>query len=73
MHIVGMGDDSMAMLNERFFDNGLLDYLLREREQGRIRNLGFSYHGDVRVFDYLLSRHDEFKWDFVQIQLTAVD
>ncbi len=73
MHIVGMGDDSMAMLNERFFDNGLLDFLLREREQGRIRNLGFSYHGDVRVFDYLLSRHDEFKWDFVQIQLNYVD
>ena len=67
MHIVGMGDDSMAMLNERFFDNGLLDFLLREREQGRIRNLGFSYHGDVRVFDYLLSRHDVFKLYFVQI------
>ena len=73
MHVVGLGDDSMAMLNERFFDNGLLDFLLREREQGRIRNLGFSYHGDVRVFDYLLSRHDEFKWDFVQIQLNYVD
>lgn len=72
MHIVGSGD-GMPTLMERFFDNGLLDFLLKEREAGRIRNLGFSYHGDVEVFDYLLSRHDEFKWDFVQIQLNYVD
>ena len=25
------------------------------------------------MYDYLLSRHDEFKWDFVQIQLNYVD
>ena len=54
---------------EKFF----LDFLLKEREAGRIRNLGFSYHGDIEVFDYLLSRHDELKWDFVQIQLNYVD
>lgn len=72
MHIVGMGD-GLNTLNERFFDNGLLEFLLKEREAGRIRHLGFSYHGDVKVFDYLLSRHDEFRWDFVQIQLNYVD
>ena len=54
-------------------DNGLLDFLLDERETGRIRNLGFSYRGDIRIFDYLLSRHGEIKWDFVQIQLNYVD
>lgn len=72
LHTIG-GGSGMPFLNERFFDNGLLDYLLKEREAGRIRNLGFSYHGDVKVFDYLLSRHDEFHWDFVQIQLNYVD
>lgn len=46
---------------------------MEERKAGRIRNLGFSYHGDVKVFDYLLSRHDEYKWDFVQIQLNYLD
>ena len=30
-------------------------------------------HLDIEVFDYLLSRHDELKWDFVQIQLNYVD
>lgn len=72
LHNVG-GGSGIPLLMERFFDNGLIDFLLAERKAGRIRNLGFSYHGDVKVFDYLLSRHDEFKWDFVQIQLNYVD
>ena len=63
----------MEALRSRYLDNGMLDFLLKEREAGRIRNLGFSYHGDIEVFDYLLSRHDELKWDFVQIQLNYVD
>ena len=60
-------------LKGRYLDNGMLDFLIKEREAGRIRNLGFSYHGDIEVYDYLLSRHDEIKWDFVQIQLNYVD
>lgn len=72
LHIVGMGE-GLPTLMERFFDNNLLDFLLKEREAGRIRNLGFSYHGDIRAFDYLLSRHDEFHWDFVQIQMNYMD
>ena len=34
---------------------------------------GFSYHGDIAVFDHLLAQHDRYKWDFVQIQLNYVD
>ncbi|MBR0355440.1 MAG: aldo/keto reductase, partial [Oscillospiraceae bacterium] len=59
----------MEVLQKRFFDNGVLDFLLKEREAGRIRNLGFSFHGDQQVFDYLLSQHDKYHWDFVQIQM----
>ena len=72
LHGVGMGN-GLQEFNARYIDNGVLDFLLAERQAGRIRNLGFSYHGDIKVFDYLLSRHDEFKWDFVQIQLNYVD
>ena len=72
LHAVGMGE-GMEEYENRYIKNGMLDFLLKEREAGRIRNLGFSYHGDVKVFDYLLSRHDEYKWDFVQIQLNYVD
>ncbi len=72
LHGVGMGD-GMKEFNARYMDNGVLDFLLEERKAGRIRNLGFSYHGDIKVFDYLLSRHDEYQWDFVQIQLNYLD
>lgn len=71
LHSIGGG--GMDNLRRRFFDNGVLDFLLEERKAGRIRNLGFSFHGDIEVFDYMLSRHDEFHWDFVQIQLNYID
>ena len=71
LHAIGMG--GMDALRGRYLDNGILDFLVSEREAGRIGNLGFSYHGDVEVFDYLLSMHDKYKWDFVQIQLNYLD
>lgn len=71
LHGIGMG--GMEAFNGRYIDNGILDFLIAEREAGRIKNLGFSYHGDVEVFDYLLSQHDRYKWDFVQIQLNYID
>ncbi len=71
LHGVGMG--GMEELNHRYLENGVLDFLLKEREAGRVRNLGFSYHGDIEVFDYLLARHDRYRWDFVQIQLNYLD
>lgn len=72
LHGVGMGK-GMEEYEERYVKNGVLDFLLAEREAGRIRNLGFSYHGDIKVFDYLLSQHAKYKWDFVQIQLNYLD
>lgn len=72
LHGIGMGN-GMEEFEERYIKNGLLEYLMEERKAGRIRNLGFSYHGDIKVFDYLLSRHEYYKWDFVQIQLNYLD
>ena len=72
LHGVGMGN-GMDEFESRYIKNGMLDFLLKERESGRIRNLGFSYHGDVRVFDYLLSQQDQFHWNFVQIQMNYMD
>jgi len=71
LHGVGMG--GMEQLRKRYLDNGVLDFLLRERDAGRIRHLGFSYHGDIKVFDHLLSQHDRYHWDFVQIELNYLD
>ena len=54
LHIIGIGE-GLPTLMERFIDNNLLEFLVKEREAGRIRNLGFSYHGDIKAFDYLLT------------------
>lgn len=68
LHSIGA---SIEDFNKRFIDNGLLDFLLNERKAGRIRNLGWSFHGDVEVFDYALAMGVH--WDFVQIQLNYQD
>lgn len=73
LHGIGMGADGMEALHGRYLDNGVLDFLVEERKAGRIRNLGFSYHGDIQAFDYLLSQHDKYQWDFVQIELNYLD
>lgn len=60
--------DPMTAFKVRFEENGMLDWLMEQRKLGRIRNLGFSYHGDVKVFDYALSLHGKVHWDHVLIQ-----
>lgn len=65
--------EPMEMFNKRFIENGMLDYLMEQRAKGRIRNLGFSYHGDVKVFDHLLSMHEQVHWDHVLIQHNYID
>lgn len=83
LHGIGMsGHDrdgnelnAKATFDARYIDNGILDWLVEQKTKGRIRNLGFSYHGDVRIFDQLLKWHDEgrYHWDFAQIELNYLD
>ena len=68
-----LGGGGMDNFRHRYIDNGMLEFLLEERKAGRIRKLGFSFHGSQDVFDELLALHDEYHWDFVQIQLNYVD
>ncbi len=70
-HILGSGA-GMEEMKGRLYDSGVADFVLKEYEKGRIRKLGFSFHGDVRVFDYML-QESGIKWDFVQIQLNYLD
>lgn len=60
--------DPMTAFKVRFEENGILEWLMEQRKLGRIRNLGFSYHGDVKVFDYAMSLHGKVHWDHVLIQ-----
>ena len=71
LHSIGNG--GIETFRKRYIENGMIDYLMEERKAGRIRNLGFSFHGTKDVFDEVLAMHDRVHWDFVQIQLNYVD
>lgn len=68
-----IGTSGFEGFEERYINNGLLDFLLEEREAGRIRNLGFSFHGRKEVFDQFMALHEKYHWDFVQIEMNYVD
>ena len=70
LHAIGGGMDEF---DSRYRDNGIMDFLMAEREAGHIRNLGFSFHGKQEVFDEVLAMHDKYHWDFVQIELNYLD
>ena len=69
----GVGIGGMERLHKRLLDIDLLDYFIQERRKGRIRHLGFSFHGDIEVFNYMMSIHEEVHWDMVQIQMNYAD
>ncbi len=56
-------------LNPRF---GIMEYLLEQKKNGRIRHLGFSAHGSVEVIKRFLDAYGE-HLEFCQIQLNYMD
>ena len=70
MHSIG-GGSGIELFEDRYIKNGVLDFMLKQRAEGRVRNLGWSFHGDVKVFDHVLNMG--IPWDFVQIQLNYLD
>lgn len=51
---------------------GILEYLLKQKEAGRIRHLGFSGHGKYDVMKRFLDAYGE-HMEFCQIQLNYID
>lgn len=66
-HSVGSSLESFINQYEK---TGILDYLREQMKQGKIRHLGFSFHGSPDVLEKIADRH---KWDFTQIQLNYLD
>lgn len=50
---------------ERVCELGIEDWIARQKAAGRIRQIGFSFHGSSVDFPVLLDAYD---WDFCQIQ-----
>ena len=55
---------------ERLKTLGIEDWIKRQKEEGRVRNIGFSYHGETEMFLKILDAYD---WDFCQIQYNYLD
>ncbi len=58
-----------AYLDENY---GIYDYLMEQKEHGRIRHLGFSAHGNLDVMRRFLEAYGK-DMEFCQIQLNYVD
>ena len=71
LHAIGNG--GFDTFSKRYLENGALDWCCELRASRRIRNLGFSFHGDRRAWDWCMKHHDKYRWDFVQIQMNYVD
>ena len=53
-------------------DYGIFDYLKKQRDEGRIRHLGFSAHGNYDVMKRFLEAYGD-DMEFCQIQLNYLD
>ncbi len=73
LHAIGGG--GREAFERRYVNNGIMEFLYAEKAAGRIRNLGFSFHGNKDSFDYFMSLHDNgtYHWDFCQIEMNYVD
>lgn len=55
---------------KRLIDLGILEWIDKMKKEGRIKKIGFSYHGNTSAFIELLDAYD---WEFCQIQYNYLD
>lgn len=58
-----------AYLDEKY---GIFEYLMKQKESGRIRHLGFSAHGGYEIIKRFLEKYGE-HMEFCQLQLNWLD
>ena len=67
-------EDKRAAGNESRFEEfeklGIYDMYKRKKAEGKIRRLGFSFHGTIAIMRKLVEKYE---WDFAQIQLNYID
>ncbi len=48
----------------------LHEFMKQKKAEGKVRHMGFSFHGNPETLRYLL---DTYEWDFVQLQINYYD
>ena len=60
--------------NEEYFTHfekvGMYNFLLKKKAEGKVRHIGFSFHGTPAFLEKVVSKYE---WDFAQIQLNYID
>jgi len=60
--------------NDEYFAHfekiGMYEMLKKKKAEGKIRNIGFSFHGTPTLLQKIV---DRYQWDFAQIQLNYID
>ncbi|MDD3882650.1 MAG: aldo/keto reductase [Eubacteriales bacterium] len=79
-HLARLGTDRidfyiMHMLPDlavwtRLKELGIAEFLEKKKSEGKIKHIGFSYHGNTEHFVELL---DAYVWDFAQVQYNYMD
>lgn len=49
---------------------GAYEFVKKKQEEGKIKNIGFSFHGTIKDLKAIVAAHH---WDFAQIQLNYLD
>jgi len=62
----GISDDTA----DDYLNNGCIEYFIKQKKNGRIKYLGFSFHSTPPVMPQITARYD---WDFAMIQLNYLD
>ena len=63
----GLGNERWSKVR----DLGVREWLLKARESGRIRHIGFSFHDKLPVFKEIIDLFEA--WEFCQIQYNYID
>ena len=67
-YLMHMLTDTVAW--ENLVKLGIKEWIADKKAKGEIRNVGFSYHGDTKMFKQIIDAYD---WDFCQIQYNYLD